>query len=95
MYLKYCRVFVAFFLIAGTADLASARVYHRHSHRYVARHNGDDGQDLAFGTALGLLGVGIAGATAASNGYGASYPAYGSGHYGYGYYGPGYGYYGY
>ncbi len=83
-------------VLAGSADAAAARVIHRHYRHYGSRHGVVvGGAGLAAGAALGLLGLGIAGAAAADNGYGSAYPAYGSGYSGFGYYGPGYGYYGY
>lgn len=83
-------------VFAGSVDAASARVIHRHYRHYGYRHaHRGVATGLAAGDALGLLGLGIAGAAAADNGYGSDYPAYGSGYSGYGYYGPGYGYFGY
>ena len=82
-------------VFVGSVDMASARHVRRGARHYTYRHGGDAGAGLVAGAALGLLGAGIAGASAADNGYGYGFPAYGSGYPGYGSYGPGYGYYGY
>ncbi len=80
---------------AGCTDPAAARRLHvtRHKYRASPRYAYSPGStDPAFaaGTVLGLVGAGIAGASAPSSGF-ADAPAPGTGTYRPGYYGPGYG----
>ena len=87
---------LAMTILIGSVGASAARINHRHFRHYAHRHEIRNARGgILAGEALGLLGVGIAGAAAADNGYSYPFPAYGSGGSGFGYYGPGYGYYGY